>query len=30
MLGENASDAGLSTHEKMNRSLRQILDKIGV
>jgi hypothetical protein len=30
MPGENASDAGLSTQEEMHRSLREILDKIGV
>jgi hypothetical protein len=30
MPSENASDAGLSTQEEMYRSLREILDKIGV
>jgi hypothetical protein len=30
MPGENASDTGLSTQEEMDRSLRKILDKIGV
>jgi hypothetical protein len=30
MLGENAFGAGLSTQEEMHRSLREILDKIGV
>jgi hypothetical protein len=27
---KNASDAGLSTQEEMHRSLREILDEIGV
>jgi hypothetical protein len=30
MPGENTSDAGLSIQEEMNRSLREILGKIGV
>jgi hypothetical protein len=30
MPGENVSDAGLGTQEEMHRSLREILDKIGV
>jgi division protein CdvB (Snf7/Vps24/ESCRT-III family) len=30
MPGENASDARLSTQEEIHRSLRKILDKIGV
>jgi hypothetical protein len=29
-LGENASDAGLSTQEEMHHSPREILDEIGV